>query len=131
MSSIKTWNSQQGYDFCKTINITPTTLYSITELVENIQVAFVLTLPSTSGISKEGGKEQFWEFMQFMDYMQFGLPFFTKLHSLNVFIDSTKEDPFGLIRMANILDNDSPPQPIILHLKNITGDEMGQVHTKA
>jgi hypothetical protein len=125
---LKTW--QQGYNFFKTTNTTSTTLYSVTELVENIQVAFVLTLPNTHGISKEEGRAQFWKFMQFMDYLQFGLPGLTKLRSLNVFINSTKEDPFGLIRMANILHNDSPPQPIILRLKNLTDDEMGQVCTK-
>jgi hypothetical protein len=125
---LKSW--RQGYDFFETINTTSTTLYSVTELVENVQLAFVLTLPNTGGISKEEGEAESWKFIQFMDFMQFGLPSLTKLHSLNVFIDSTKKDPFGLIRMANILHNDSPPQPIILRLKNLIGDKSGQVCTK-
>ena len=58
------------------------------------------------------------------------LPRLTKLQSLNVFINSTKDDPFGLVRMANILHNNSPPHPIVLRLKNITGDELGEVCIK-
>ena len=125
---LKSW--RQGYNFFEAIYTTSTALYSITELVENIQLAFMLTLPNTHGISKEEDKAESWKFIQFMDFMQFCLLTLTKLHSLNVFIDSTKKDPFGLIRMANILHNDSPPQPIILRLKNLIRDKSGQVCTK-
>jgi hypothetical protein len=125
---LKSW--RQGYDFFKTIHTTTTTLYSIAKLVENIQVAFMLTVPYTRGISRAEGRAEFQKFVQFMDFMQFGLPRLTKLQSLNVFIDSTKDDPFGLVRMANILHNDSPPHPIVLRIKNITGDELGEVCIK-
>ena len=126
------WNSKVGdrdTTFLKPY-IQPRPHFTASELVENIQLAFVLTLPNTHGISKEEGKAESWKFIQLMDFMQFCLPSLTKLHSLNVFIDSTKKDPFGLIRMANILHNDSLPQPIILRLKNLIRDKSGQVCTK-
>ena len=123
----------QGYDFFETIHTTSTTLHSIAKLIEDIQVAFILTHLKTCGISWEERRAGFQKFGQFTDFMQFILAYqnLQSCISLNIFIDSTKEDFFRLARMTNDLYNDSLRLPIILHLENISGDKMGKVCTKA
>ena len=98
----------------------PTQFYSPTKLVKNIQLSFGLAFHPEPGTPVEERRIQMQQHMQLMDNLQFGLKYFTKLISLNVFIPPAMEDPFGLIRMGNILHEDSPPQPVVLCLKMLT-----------
>jgi hypothetical protein len=112
---LTTW--QQASAFFAMAGTTATKFYKLVELVENIQMSFCLNFTPTPGLSKEDAQTQTWSHIYFMDYMQLGLKYFTKLRSLNVFAAPAMEDPFGLVRMGNILDEGSPPQPIVLRLR--------------
>jgi hypothetical protein len=115
-----TW--QQAYTFFDMANASrsPTQFYSPTKLVKNIQLSFGLVFHPTPGTPVEERRIQMQRHMQLMDNLQFGLKYFTKLVSLNVFVAPATEDPFGLVRMGNILHEDGPPQPVVLRLKMLT-----------
>lgn len=115
---LKHW--QQAHAFFSILqDASRTKLYRAVELVENIQVAFSLDLfqPFSASIPKEQSRATVRKQMRFMDCMQYGLHRLIRLQSLNIFISSAKKDPFGLIRVANILYEHGPPQPIIVRLK--------------
>jgi hypothetical protein len=81
-----------------------TTLYHITDLVENIQLAFCLNYKSAAETLKSQARQEFHMHIQFMDHMQYSICHFTKLCILSIFISSAAQDQFGLVQVANILN---------------------------
>jgi hypothetical protein len=91
---LTTW--QQAYTFFAMANASgsPTRFYSPTKLVKNIQLSFGLAFHPAPGTPVGERRIQIQRHMQLMDNLQFGLKYFTKLISLNVFISPATEDPF-------------------------------------
>jgi hypothetical protein len=104
-----------------------TRFYCIVDLVENIQVAFNLDFKPAHGIPKEQRMEEFQRHVKFMDLIQFNIRRFTRLKSLNVVISPAWQDPFGLVRVANVLYKHGPRQPISVRLKCLGAQVNGQV----
>lgn len=122
---LTTW--QKAANFFALATTPQTTLYRITDLVENIQLAFCLNFESAAETPKSQARQEFQMHIRFMDHMQYNICHFTQLRILSIFISSAAQDQFGLVRVANILNENGPRQPISVYLKSFNRGKPSQV----